>query len=115
MASWEEAQLIIAEARLGQVAVDRINALRAKRNLPLYTPANVNSRDEILNQVVEERRRELFLEGHWLADMIRHKGRPGTAFDEGLNQQRITDYRPLYCIPLPDRERENNTTLRGQS
>jgi hypothetical protein len=29
-ASWEEAQLIIAESRLGQIAVDRINAVRQK-------------------------------------------------------------------------------------
>jgi hypothetical protein len=111
MASWEEAQLIIAEASLGQTAVDRINAIRTKRVLPLFKPKNVNDTNEILNQVIEERRRELFLEGHWLADMIRHKGRPGTAFDEGLNQQRITEYRPLYCIPLPDREINNNPNV----
>lgn len=111
MASWEEAQLIIAEARLGQIAVDRINAVRTLHGLPLYVPNDVSNNDEILNQVLEERRRELFLEGRWLNDMIRHAGRPGTAFDEGLSHQGVARYSEQYCIPLPDREIEANPNL----
>jgi hypothetical protein len=53
----------------------------------------------------------LFLEGFWLADMIRYPGRPMTQWDEGLNHQGQSTYRPLYCIPLADRERLYNPNL----
>jgi len=111
MASWEEAQLIIAEVNLGQDAVGRINALRDIHGLPHYIPQNVSDGDEILDQILEERRREFFLEGRWLNDMIRHRGREVTAFDEGMNHQNITNYRDLYCIPLPEREIDNNPNV----
>jgi len=111
MASWAEAQLIIAEARLGQTAVDRINAVRASHGLPAFVPANVADSEAMLDQVLEERRREFFLEGRWLNDMIRHKGRAVTAFDEGLTHQNVTNYRPLYCMLLPQREIDSNPNI----
>jgi len=111
MASWAEAQLIIAEARLGQEAVNRINAVRALHDLPAFQPVDVGDNDAILDQVLEERRRELWMEGRWLNDMIRHTGRPIAAFDEGMNHQNIAVYQPLYCVPLPVREVNNNPNV----
>src|SRR5690606_2872807 len=63
MASWAEAQLIIAEARPAE-AEAAINRLRAHQGLPAYVPSG-----NTLADVLEERRRQLFSEGHRLNDM----------------------------------------------
>jgi hypothetical protein len=103
LASWEEAQLIIAEARGGQAARDAINRLRTKYNLPLLTG---NEPGTILSQVIEERRRQLFSEGHRLGDMLRHD----IPFPTGTNHKGQT-YGPTTCLPLPDQERLNNPNI----
>lgn len=113
LASWEEAQLIIAEARLGETAVDRINALRTQHGLPLYQPVDVNDPEESLAQVIEERRREFFLEGQRLADMIRYKGRDFIQWLEGLNRQQGAVFTQQYCFPPPDREIFSNPNVPG--
>lgn len=106
LASWREAQLIIAEAELGQSAVDRINALRDHHLLPRYAPANANDDAAVLAQVLEERRRELFLEGHRLNDKLRHN----LPFPTGLNHK-DEPYGPITCHPLPDQEKEANPNI----
>lgn len=110
LATWEEAQLILAEARLaagdtdGAVAI--INRLHGRVGLPPYAGGTP---DEVRAQIIEERRRELFLEGHRLGDMIRYgiplDPPPGTPFRLGglYGDQR--------CFPLPDIERQNNPNL----
>lgn len=103
IASWAEAQLIIAEARGGQDAVDAINRLRVKHGLPQITggvPA------DIAQLVIEERRRQLFTEGHRLGDMLRHN----IPFPTGTNHKGQT-YGPITCLPLPEQERLNNPNL----
>ncbi len=100
LASWEEAQLIIAEAKGGAEAVAAINRLRAAQGIaPLENP-NVA---DMLPTVLEERRRQLFSEGHRLNDMLRH----GIPFPTGTNHKGQT-YGPTTCIWLPDQERNNN-------
>lgn len=101
MASWEEAQLIIAEARPAE-AVTRINALRAAQGLPALVPAG----ETPLQLVIEERRRQLFSEGHRLNDMLRHD----IEFPQGANHKGQA-YGPITCMPLPDQERQNNPNL----
>jgi hypothetical protein len=109
IASWVEAQLIIAEARLGQTAVDRINAVRDLHGLPHYAPANVGNDQEVLAQVLEERRREFFSEGgHRYNDMLRH----GLPFPTGQNHKG-EPYGDITCLPLPDQERIANPNIGG--
>ena len=108
LASWEEAQLVIAEAELGQSAVDRINALRAKHGLPRYMPADVNDDQAILAQVLEERRRELFLEGHRLNDKRRHN----LPFKQGRNHKDTGTFTAdQTCFPLAQKEVDNNPNV----
>lgn len=93
LATWDEAQLIIAEAEGGQSAVDAINRLRTKYALPQYaggTPA------EITAQIIEERRRTLFLDGHAINDHLRF----GIPFATGVDQKGVR-YNDETCIPLP--------------
>lgn len=96
MATWDEAQLIIAEAEQGQSAIDAINRIRTKYNLPQYaggTPA------QIAAQVLEERRRTLFLDGHSIGDHLRNN----VPFASGFNQKGVA-YGTLTCLPLPRSE-----------
>ena len=69
IASWREAQLIIAEAEGGQEAVNRVNILRNHHGLPNYTGGT--SPAEIQALVIQERARELYLERHHLNDLQR--------------------------------------------
>ncbi|MFN0180343.1 MAG: RagB/SusD family nutrient uptake outer membrane protein [Gemmatimonadales bacterium] len=100
IATWREAQLIIAEAEGGQAAVDAINRLRTLATLPLFSSTDPAA---IQTQVREERRRELFLEGQRFNDMLRFN----LPFDTGVNSKGVT-YGDTKCLPLPDAERLNN-------
>jgi len=109
LATWEEAQLIVAEANVaaGDVsgAVGIINQLHTKVGLP---PFNSTIAAEVLNQIVYERRAELFLEGQHLADFRRYPlpllPAPGTSY-YGIAG---TTYGTARCYPLPNSERSNN-------
>lgn len=103
IASWREAQLIIAEVAGGAEAVQAINRLRSAAGLPHFSSID---EAEIRAQVIEERRRELFSEGHRLNDMLRF----GLPFPEGVNHKGAT-YGGVTCIPIPDQERQSNPNL----
>jgi hypothetical protein len=106
IARYEEAQLILAEAQGGQAAVDIINKLHTAAGLPAYSGTAAT----VASWIPEERRRELFLEGHRLYDIIRFKlpllPAPGTANAHG------GFYGSQVCMPLPDVERFNNPNIR---
>lgn len=102
MASWREAQLIIAEARPAD-AVAAINRLRASQSLPALQPSGG---ENMLAVVLEERRRQLFSEGQRLNDMLRHK----LPFPTGFNHKGQA-WGPITCMPLPDQERLNNPNI----
>jgi hypothetical protein len=103
IASWREAQFIIAEARGGQEAIDAMNRVRSTHNLDPIDPADVV---DVLQTILEERRREFFLEGQRHSDMIQH----GIPFPSGLNHKGQI-FQPYECIPLPNVERFNNPNL----
>lgn len=103
---YEEAQLILAEAEGGARATSVINALRARHNLPPMTAAEAGNLQQTL---IEERRRELFLEGQRLYDIKRFNlplvPAVGAEFLKGGT------YGNTRCLPLPDVERFNNPNI----
>lgn len=111
IARWAEARLIIGEARLaandpvGAIAI--IDELRDAADLPNYSGGQTV--EAVRSALLEERRRELFLESHRLGDLIRlnQPFRPaaGTPFRQGGS------YGTMTCFPLPDIERRNNPNL----
>lgn len=108
LASYVEAQLIIAEVEGGQTAVDIINTLHAAAGIP---PFESSDPEEIRDQVIEERRREFFLEGRRMADLRRVGGfsdwnRAGT-----VNEWTLFAFGGTECFPLPDVERINNPNI----
>lgn len=114
--SYAEAQLIIAETRVAagdlQGAADAINRARARTaGLPPYVlPAGATAAD-VKAHLLEERRRELFLEGHRLGDLRRFGASfapaAGTPYPYG------GAYGDQTCLPLPDVERINNPNVGG--
>lgn len=114
IARWVEAELIIGEAnaRTGNVgdAIGIINTLHERAGLPDYSGAT--TQDAVVAQIIEERSRELFLEGQRLYNVIRNNlpllPPPGAPYRNGGL------YGPdgsQLCLKLPDIERTNNPNL----
>jgi len=106
IASWNEAQLILAEATGGQAGLDAINRVRAANGVPVITdPAPTGQ--AFTDLVLEERRRQLFMEGQRYGDMLRYN----LPFTKGLTIKGNT-YSDLTCVPLPDVETRNNPNFK---
>ena len=113
IAKYAEAQLIIAESKalandlLGAAAA--INAARSTHpGMPQYDPTG-QTKDQVMAQVIEERRRELFLEGHRLGDI--HHFTLAILPATGSNYLTSGVYGDQTCFPLPDVERINNPNI----
>jgi hypothetical protein len=106
IARWAEAQLILAEVEGGAAAVARINALRDVHELPHY--AGPTDATAIRNLIIEERRREFFLEGRFLAEKLRK----GLWFPMGVgtNHKGVT-YGNAHCFMMPLSEYQNNPNI----
>jgi starch-binding outer membrane protein, SusD/RagB family len=106
IASYTEAQLIIAEAEGGATAITILNALRTRAGLPALSAAETTN---LAQTLIEERRKELWMEGHRMYDIIRfnipQQPAAGTAFVRG------GFYGNIKCLPLPDIERFNNPNI----
>jgi hypothetical protein len=109
IASWNEAQLILAEAVGGQAGIDAINRVRAANGVT--TPLVADPASDITPLVLEERRRQLFSEGQRYADMLR-KGLPFYMGVNGVNRKSQV-FGTVTCVPLPDVETQNNPNLKS--
>jgi len=112
IATYEEAQLIIAEAdiRAGSLvtALPILNAERTRGNQGAFTGT---TQAQYLAELVDQRRRELFLESHHLGDIIRYQivltPATGTPHHFGGG----ATYGNQICFPLPAAERQNNPLI----
>jgi hypothetical protein len=114
IAKWSEAQLIIAENDVATSnlpgAILIINDLRDRANhQPAY--AGPVTAPAVMAQIMEERRREFFLEGHRMGDLRRYNlpflPASGSPYGAGGTYGNQT------CFPLPDIERINNPNIGG--
>ena len=111
LATYEEAQLIIAEADIRANSLGTaLPILNASRTRGGQTPFAGTTQAEYLAELVDQRRRELFLESHHLGDIIRY-GIPitpvaGTPYHFGGGV-----YGTQTCFPLPAAEKQNNPLI----
>ncbi len=107
LASGDEARLLIAEANIAAgdlVGADSIiNSFRARGGQAvMVSPDSATAADSLFDQ----RKREFFLEGQHLFDLVRFSKTPnppaGTTFNGGGT------YASQLCLPLPDVEKNNN-------
>jgi starch-binding outer membrane protein, SusD/RagB family len=112
LAKYSEAQLIIAENDVntgnfaGALAI--VNSLQTANGQPSFNPSPLSAAT-VMPLVIEERRRELFLEGHRLGDIRRYNlplnPPAGAPYVSG------GVYGTQTCFPLPDVERINNPNI----
>jgi hypothetical protein len=110
LATYEEAQLIIAEADIRAnslgTALLILNASRARGGQPQF-PGGTQA--QFLAELIDQRRRELFAESHHLGDIIRYsipvQPAAGTPYHFGGT------YANQICLPLPAVERLNNPLI----
>lgn len=110
LATYEEAQLIIAEADIrandlvGALAILTAERTRGAQGLFLGV-----TQADYMAELVDQRRREMFLESHHLADIIRYnipvQPPAGTPHHFGGT------YGNQICFPLPSAERLNNPLI----
>lgn len=112
-ATGTEMQLLIAEAditsnRANTLAI--IAAMRTAGNQPPYT--GTTAQDD-LNEIIDQRRRALFLTGTHLGDIIRYNltVTPSAGTTTPWNQQYGPDKGSQMCLPLPQVELLNNPLL----
>jgi hypothetical protein len=108
IASYEEAQLIRAEALGGTQAVTIINGLRDLYSLPHYTGATDAA--SIKTLIINERQRALFAEGFRNYDIQRFQ----IPFSPPVGTPypiKGGTYGNTTCLPLPDIERFNNPNI----
>jgi hypothetical protein len=123
IARYNEARLILAEADVaaGDLpgALGIINALHTAAGLPAYDGTGKTAA-EVKAQVIEERRRELFMEGQRLGDMNRYAlprlpadgatfPNGGTYLSQACPGANAAGY--PFGFPLPDVERNNNPNI----
>jgi hypothetical protein len=113
VATGTEMQLLIAEA---DIASNRANTLaiiatmRAAGKQPAYT--GTTAADD-LAEIIDQRRRALFLTGTHLGDIIRYNltVSPAAGSNTPWNQQYGPDKGSQLCLPLPQAELLNNPLL----
>ena len=112
-ATGTEMQLLIAEAditsnRANTLAI--IATMRAAGNQPAY--AGTTAADD-LNEIIDQRRRALFLTGTHFGDIIRYNltVSPAAGTSTPWNQQYGPDKGSQMCLPLPQVEILNNPLL----
>jgi hypothetical protein len=110
LATGIEARLILAEGQwqAGNYAAarDSLNVFRARGGQTALTTVNP---DTLLAEIVDQRRRELFLDGHHLGDVMRYG--IVLAPPAGTPYRGSGNYGSQVCLPLPDVERLNNPNV----
>jgi len=107
-AKWQEAQLILAE-----VAVQGADAGKARQHLnnvrDFYELPHVQTTDlqELMDQIIDDRRREFFLEGRHHGDMIRY----GIPFQSGTHPLLGIVYGDHECFDIPIAEINSNPNV----
>lgn len=114
LASWEEAQMIIAEASavMGDVGRARtiLDGFHTRAGIPPVTVEDIPAQSDVIRHVIEERRREFYNEGaHRLRDHLRWRGtefnvpflgEPGSELPNGFDHIGST-YGDATCFPVP--------------
>jgi len=112
LAKYQEAQLIIAEAeiRAGNLA-NALPIIAAERTRGAQPAFAGTTQAEYMAELIDQRRRELFLEGQHLGDVIRYgivlQPAAGTPYHFGGT------YGNQICFPLPSAEKLNNPLIGG--
>lgn len=108
-----EVHLTLAEALaevngVNQESVDQVNLVRERAGLAPWTVGDFGSAQELIDAILNERRKELCFEGHRRLDLLR-RGLPLRTDGEVANRAKFGD--PQTIMPIPQREIDQNPNL----
>ncbi|HUR00699.1 MAG TPA: RagB/SusD family nutrient uptake outer membrane protein, partial [Gemmatimonadaceae bacterium] len=112
IASYKEAQYIIAEANQGNAAT--LAFVNQERTANGMTPSTAVTPAEVMADLRDQRRREFYLDNHRVGDMRRYLSQynvdefPSGAYPNSANPT----YGTLTCFPLPNTETNSNPNAR---
>ena len=108
-----EMQLIIAEADIGTNRTNVLAIIAAMRTAGAQAAYTGTTATDDLNEIIDQRRRALFLTGTHFPDIIRYnlKVTPAAGSLTPWNQQFGPDTGAQMCLPLPQVELLNNPLL----
>jgi hypothetical protein len=109
--SWKEMQLIAAEVEGGQRAIDRVNRLRTAAGLPLVTYVDPNNAQQIRYMIIEERRREFFVEGRYYPTELQNTDILWFPRAAGNNREKGEAYAGAVKFLMPESEYLLNPNL----
>lgn len=120
MASWEEAQLFMAEAYVMTDQLDQARAIlqtiHERAGIPAVTEEDIPTKDDVIRHLIQERLRQFFSEGgHRLRDHLRWRGtpyqvpflgEPGSIHPNGRlldaeTGEPLREYEDGTCFPVP--------------
>lgn len=97
---------------VNQTSLDLMNALRRRAGLPEWTLSTFTTKEEFVEAILNERRKELAFEGHRRMDLLR-RGKPlRTSGPAAEISKPCVD--PKVILPIPQREIDINPSLKGQ-
>ena len=106
------AEALAEKDGINQTSIDLINALRKRAGLAEWTLVTFVTKQDFINAILNERRKELAFEGHRRMDLLR-KGKslrttgPTAAISAPCTGQKV-------ILPIPQREIDINSSLKGQ-
>lgn len=104
-----EALAQLAASGMDAEALGLINELRERANLPLWTAGDFAGKQEFLDAIANERRKELAFEGHRRMDLLRMGEPLRPAGDPEFDESQPGDDKTI--MPIPQRERDLNPNL----
>ena len=99
---------------VNQVSIDLINALRRRAGLAEWTLTTFTTKEAFVNAILNERRKELAFEGHRRMDLLRRGQSLRTGAAANTTRPCDPTGSPRIILPIPQREIDINTGLRGQ-
>lgn len=94
---------------LNQESVDLINMIRERAKTTLIELSQFSSTQSLNDYILDERARELFMEGHRRPDLIRHGKYLEKAIERGVNPAALDEH--LLIFPIPQAVIDENPNI----
>lgn len=104
------AEALAQKDGINQTSVDLINALRRRAGLSDLLLINFLTQQSLVDAILNERRKELCFEGHRRMDLLRN----GKSLRTGSLAAAAAPGAARTIMPIPQREIDNNSGLKGQ-
>ncbi len=97
---------------VNQTSIDLVNALRKRAGLTAWTLLTFTAKQDFINAILNERRKELAFEGHRRMDLLRNGMPLRTTGPAAPISRPCLD--PKVILPIPQREMDINPGMKGQ-